>query len=531
MKTTCVRCSRASYCAQVPRPTIYPCRASWPGQTLRAAGRRQNSTSCNHFVKNGTPRHIHTTANVLTCAERIDPSIPPPPLLSSAKPFRLAVKDNIATAEFPTQCASPILRGHKSPYEATIVRQLRTRGATVVGKTNMDEFGMGSHSTNSMHGHVLSQLSPPGEPISAGGSSGGSAVAVMLDEADIALGTDTGGSVRLPASYTGCVGYRPSYGLISRYGVFPYANSLDTVGILARDARTILDLTIDTRLDEEHDPNDPTSLSAASRRRCAQTCPPALQDMSQLTVGIPLEYNIEELDPQVREGWVAAASALESAGARVVTVSLPSTKEALCAYYVLAAAEASSNLAKYDGVRYGVRSGSDAAGHTLYSSTRGEGFGDEVRRRILLGTYSLSSEAMDNYFIQAQRVRRLIKRDFDRVLRRESGLCEPQQFDLSDMDSQTAMPDKRGPVQVDFLLSPTTPSCAPKLRDVLDRSSLDAYMGDVFTVPASLAGLPAVSVPSRVPGQTLPFGLQLIGQYWDDKRVLAMAERLQKLVA
>jgi aspartyl-tRNA(Asn)/glutamyl-tRNA(Gln) amidotransferase subunit A len=395
----------------------------------------------------------------------------------------------------------------------------------------MDEFGMGSHSTHSVQGPVRNLLSAD-EAISAGGSSGGSAVAVMLGDADMALGTDTGGSIRLPAAYTGAVGYRPSYGMISRYGVFAYANSLDTVGILAKEVKPILDLLVETKLDEEHDPNDPTSLPTASRQRCARRCPPALEDMSQLTVGIPTEYNITELDPLIRKGWAEAASALEKAGVKIVPVSLPSTKEALCAYYVLAAAEASSNLAKYDGVRYGVRGEhGDAEGDTLYSEARGAGFGPEVKRRILLGTYSLSSEAMDNYFIQAQKVRRIIRQDFDKVFKRDNPLYEPAQFDLSDMDAETALQNKQGPPQVDFLLSPTALSFAPKLKDVLAENSLEAYLGDVFTVPSSLAGLPSVSVPSRVAENRLPLGLQLIGQYWDDKRVLRMAERLKALMA
>lgn len=469
-------------------------------------------------------------------AGKLEPSTPPPPLLPDATRFRLAVKDNIATAEFPTQCASRILVGHASPFEATILQQLRARGATVVGKTNMDEFGMGSYSTNSIHGPVRNPLSASDEePISAGGSSGGSAVAVMLGDADIALGTDTGGSIRLPASYTGVVGYRPSYGMLSRFGVFPYANSLDTVGLVAREARPILRLLADGRLDEEHDPNDPTSLSSTTRQRCARACPSSLGDNSQLTVGIPLEYNIAELDPVIRATWTTAASSLESAGVTVVPVSLPSTKEALCAYYVIAAAEASSNLAKYDGVRYGVRpaaSRGDGAGHTLYSETRGAGFGDEVKRRILLGTYSLSSGAIDNYFIQAQRVRRLIRRDFDRVFRLANPLCDDgdAQFDLCDMPEDTPLADKRGPPQVDFLLSPTAPSFPPLLDDVLKKSSLDAYMNDVFTVPASLAGVPAVSLPAPAAEGRLPIGLQLIGQFWDDRRLLAMAERVKSLM-
>lgn len=317
--------------------------------------------------------------------------------LQSPNKFKLAVKDNIATQGLPTTCSSAILSSHKSPYEATVVRQLRERGAQVVGKTNMDEFGMGSHSLNSIHGSVLNPLSAT--PTSAGGSSGGSAVAVQTGEADVALGTDTGGSIRLPAAYCGVVGYKPSYGMLSRFGVVPYANSLDTVGLLARDVDVIEDLMFSTALDAEHDSQDPTSLSKSFRKKQQSR---AVTGRSRLRIGIPLEYNIEELDPKIKAAWSDAADLLQKSGIEVVPVSLPSTKHALSAYYVIAPAEASSNLAKYDGVRYGTRGDeSDGAGEVLYSKTRGLGFGEEVRRRILLGAYSLSSEAMDNYFIQA----------------------------------------------------------------------------------------------------------------------------------
>ncbi|KAF7562744.1 hypothetical protein G7046_g1391 [Stylonectria norvegica] len=486
---------------------------------LRALSTTQcrSHESYNHFVGSNKPS--------------IESSSPPPTLRSDVKPFKLAVKDNIATADFPTQCASHILSSHPSPFEATIVKQLRARGATVVGKTNMDEFGMGSHSTNSIHGPVRNPLAED-QDVSAGGSSGGSAVAVKLGDADIALGTDTGGSIRLPAAYTGTVGFKPSYGMLSRFGVVPYANSLDTVGILAKDSGLIYDVLFSTGLYEEHDPNDPTSLTIDSRRRCSESSSPTLPDLSQINIGIPLEYNISELDPSIRKAWITAAAALEAQGAHLIPISLPSTKEALCAYYVLAPAEASSNLAKYDGVRYGVRSGeSDAVGETLYSETRGAGFGDEVKRRILLGTYSLSSEAMDNYFIKAQKVRRMVQQDFDRVFRLDNPLYELKQFDLSDMDETTDMEDKRGPSQVDFILCPTAPTFPPKLSAVKEQSSVDAYTNDVFTVPASLAGLPAVSVPAAAEGSKYPAGIQLIGQYWDDRRVLLLAARLQETMA
>lgn len=359
-------------------------------------------------------------------------------------------------------------------------------------------------------------------------------MAVRLGDADLALGTDTGGSVRLPAAYTGTVGYKPSYGLLSRFGVVPYANSLDTVGLLATKVQPIREIIFDTGLHKEHDAKDPTSLASSTRARCAKACPPTLPELSQITVGIPLEYNIDELDPDIRASWTSAAEALESQGVRIVPVSLPATRKALSAYYVLAPAEASSNLAKYDGVRYGVRSGdSDATGETLYSDTRGAGFGDEVRRRILLGTYTLSSEAIDNYFIQAQKVRRLVQRDFDRVFRLDNPLHTPgaQQFDLSDIADTTVLDDKRGPPQVDFLLCPTAPTFPPKIKDLqAQKGVVDVYVNDVFTVPASLAGLPAVNVPARTGGK-LPAGLQLIGQFWDDERLLKMAEKLEELVA
>ncbi|SPQ19581.1 682452fd-8cdf-4588-8b2d-21d4aabf58d0 [Thermothielavioides terrestris] len=514
---------------------------------------------------------------------------PPPP-----HRFTLAVKDNIATsAPHPTTCASPFLAGYHSPFEATIVTQLRARGARLVGTTNLDEFGMGSHSTHSAFGAVAQDPSASastsrsisdtndnnnardgGPPLlfSAGGSSGGSAVAVASGAADVALGTDTGGSVRLPAAYCAVVGFKPSYGMLSRFGVVPYANSLDTVGLLARAVGVIRRLVVGSGQQQqqqpqgrgleggeeevgglwrEGDPRDPTALSVAARERCASVrdgyageldADGAAQKLRGLRLGIPLEYNIAELDPRIRDAWAAAAKVLQDGfGARVVLVSLPSTRHALSAYYVIAPAEASSNLAKYDGVRYGTRdteSGSDAAGGVLYAASRGRGFGDEVKRRILLGSYTLSSEAMDNYFIQAQRVRRLVRRDFNRVFALDNPLHERETFDLADLDEGVAMEDKWGPEEVDFLLCPTAPTLAPTLEDVMSQTPVDAYMNDVFTVPASLAGLPAISIPMPIKAETgadgperhATAGLQLIGQYWDDARLLAVAEAVSNVL-
>ncbi|KAI1178923.1 amidase signature enzyme [Nemania sp. FL0916] len=472
----------------------------------------------------------------------------PPLIIPPLEPpkLRLAVKANIAAFGFPTTCDSLILAGTSIPFDATVVAQLRARGMSVVGKAGMDEFGMGTHSTTSAFESVHN--APPLEAYSAGGSSGGSAVAVKEGRADLALGTDTGGSVRMPAAYTGAVGFKPSYGMLSRWGVVPYANSLDTVGLLAKTVSPIRQAIIGSGLYNEHDARDPTSLPATVRSRCtveregyssAAKPPPTLKG---LTFGLPLEYNIAELDSRIRQGWLRALETIQQLGGRVVPVSLPSTRNALSAYYVIAPAEASSNLAKYDGIRYGYRdtSGpSDAQDGVLYAGTRGSGFGSEVKRRILLGSYTLSSEAIDNYFIQAQKVRALVRRDFDRIFRLENPLLDEQHFALSEVDEAVGIETKLGPAQVDFLVCPTAPTTPPLLEHVRSQTPLDSYMNDVFTVPASLAGLPAISIPMDLPVDSardeqklLSFGgLQLIGQYWDDARVLSVAERLSAHVS
>ncbi|KAJ0123297.1 glutamyl-trna amidotransferase-like protein [Diaporthe amygdali] len=534
--------------------------------------------SLNGRLSSLRPRLAHATSLSLRPQRRslnefITPASEPP---NSPPPssFRLAVKDNIATRPqdgqpLPTTCASGILSSHESPFEATIVRQLKDRGAHVVGKTNLDEFGMGTHNINSAYGAVAQEAKDDAKgrsiKLSAGGSSGGSALAIARGEADVALGTDTGGSVRLPAAYCGVVGYKPSYGMISRYGVVPYANSLDTVGFLARDVRTIQELVVGGGLFKEHDPQDPTSLSSSARARCtaargfygpeshrSQDEQGRKQLLRSLTFGIPVEYNIAELKGRVLKAWQYAATFLrDEIGARVVPVSLPSTRHALSAYYVIAPAEASSNLAKYDGVRYGmnqpeVEGGRDRSPEdVLYSAVRGSGFGAEVKRRILLGSYTLSSEAIDNYFMQAQRVRQLVRRDFDGAFKLPNPLRdedEAQQFSLADMDERVTLENKLGPAQVDFLLCPTAPTLPPRLDEVeqgQEKSPVAAYVNDVLTVPASLAGLPAVSIPKSTDSNSLPtgeqrsgsvMGLQVIGQYWDDARLLAAADALRTLL-
>jgi aspartyl-tRNA(Asn)/glutamyl-tRNA(Gln) amidotransferase subunit A len=411
---------------------------------------------------------------------------------------------------------------------------------------------MGSHSTHSYFGPVRNVLGDYNR--SVGGSSGGSAVAIAGGQADIALGTDTGGSVRLPAAYTGIVGFKPSYGLVSRRGVIPYANSLDTVGVLALDVKQIRGMFQALSF---HDPRDPTSITKKTRKRfkpeqrkpfTKRKLVPKLNSidpasgssnppLANVKIGVPVEYNITELSEEVRKAWKTTLRLLEKGGAKIIPISLPNTKHALSAYYIIAPAEAASNLSKYDGVRYGSRStASDGAGDVLYSQTRGEGFGDEVKRRILLGSYTLSSEAIDNYFIKAQKVRRLVQQDFDRVFSTPNLLRQREQFNLSDMDESVPLENKLGPSQVDFIVCPTAPTIPPLLQEVSKQTSIDTYMNDIFTVPASLAGLPAISIPCSLPDtdQTISscgsVGMQIIGQFADDFGVLGVARILEKLL-
>ncbi|RAL15317.1 glutamyl-tRNA(Gln) amidotransferase subunit HER2 [Aspergillus homomorphus CBS 101889] len=439
----------------------------------------------------------------------------------------VVIKDNICTRDLPTTCASRALDTFISPFNATVVQHLEDAGAIVAAKANLDEFGMGSHSVNSTFGPVRNLYrNRNAEDLSAGGSSGGSAVAVATEQCYTALGTDTGGSVRLPAAYTGVVGFKPSYGLISRWGVIAYANSLDTVGILGREVSRVRDVF---DIVNQHDPRDPTNLSPDTRSRIyAHLKAPRLESRmtrQSLKIGVPVEYNISELAPSVRRAWSRSLNYMLQQGHSVHSVSLPTTKLALSAYYVLAPAEASSNLAKYDGVRYGTSfdgNHCDPQNNSyLYARARGEGLGSEVKRRILLGAFSLSAGAMDNYFIQAQRIRRLVQRDFNAAFVATHPLM-PRRRDGGDVEPEKSQ------AQVDVLICPTAPSSPPTLSSLMGERAnpLDAYTNDVFTVPASLAGLPAVSVPVILESTESLAGVQIIGQYGDDALVLKVAELL-----
>lgn len=397
----------------------------------------------------------------------------------------IAIKDNIATLTLPTTCGSRILEGYVSPYEATVVRKLREAGAVTVGKTNMDEFGMGSSTEHSAYGPTRNPRAPDRVP---GGSSGGSAAAVAAGVVPIALGSETGGSVRQPAAFCGVVGIKPTYGRVSRFGLVAFASSLDQVGVFGA---TVDDAARALQAIAGHDWQDSTSVDLP-----VPDYPLARRaDLAGVVIGRPKEYFPTALDPRVKARCDAAFAHFEALGARIRDVSLPHTELAIPAYYIIAPAEASSNLARFDGVRYGLRvEGNGLQG--MYESTRSRGFGAEVTRRIMLGTYVLSAGYYDAYYRKAQQVRTLVADDFSRVF--ASG--------------------------VDVLFTPTAPTTAFPIGSISD--PFEMYMSDVFTVTANLAGVPAMSQPiGLVDG--LPVGGQLIAGHFDEETMLAVAYALE----
>ncbi|MBT5013937.1 MAG: Asp-tRNA(Asn)/Glu-tRNA(Gln) amidotransferase subunit GatA [Rhodospirillaceae bacterium] len=402
----------------------------------------------------------------------------------------VAVKDLFCTEGVLTTAASHILDGFTPPYESTVTQNLRDSGAVMLGKTNLDEFAMGSANITSHYGNVINPWKgDAGKDLVPGGSSGGSAAAVAARMALGAIGTDTGGSIRQPASFCGVVGMKPTYGRCSRWGTVAFASSLDQAGPMTR---TVRDAAIMLGSMAGHDAKDSTSAPEG-----VPDFEAALSgDIRGLKVGIPNEYRIEGLSPEIDALWTQGVEWLKSAGAEIVDVSLPNTEHALPVYYIIAPAEASANLARYDGLRYGLRVPGDSLDE-MYANTRSEGFGDEVVRRILIGTYVLSAGFYDAYYMKAQRVRRLISENFKKA------------FD-----------------DVDVLLTPTAPSAAFAIGEKMD-DPIAMYMNDVFTVPASLAGLPGISVPSGLSSDGLPLGLQLIGKAFDEETVLRAAGVLE----
>ena len=420
-------------------------------------------------------------------AARVDAMPAPGPL--AAVP--IAVKDNIVGTDMPTTCASRILEGYVSPYDATAVRRLRAAGALVAAKANMDEFAMGSSTEHSAFGRVRHPLDPDRVP---GGSSGGSAALVAAGVVPAALGSETGGSVRQPASFCGVVGVKPSYGRVSRFGLVAFGSSLDCISVFGRtvdDAARVLSVM------SGHDP-----LDATMPDRPPMGVPAPLPDLRGIRIGLPKEYFPADLHPGVAAAMERTRAAARELGAELVEVSLPHSAYAVPTYYIVAPAEAAANLARYDGVRYGRRRVGPAGDiRALYQATRGEGFGPEVQRRILVGTYVLSAGYYDAYYRKAQRVRALIAGDFRR-----------------------AFEDR-----IDLLLTPTTPTPAFRAGEKTD-DPVAMYLADVFVCAVSLAGLPALSLPvGRSEG--LPVGAQLIAPFFEDERLLAAAGALERAVA
>jgi len=398
----------------------------------------------------------------------------------------IAIKDALCTRGLESSAGSRILAGYEPPYDATVIARLRAADAVILGKTNMDEFAMGSSGENSAFGPTRNPWDLARTP---GGSSAGSAAAVSAGMASCSLGSDTGGSIRQPASFTGTVGLKPTYGRVSRYGLIAFASSLDQVGPFATDVRGAARVL---SVIAGHDPSDSTCLEAPVddyEAACGRS-------VRGLRIGVPDEYFSSGLDPEVAGSVRRAIAGLEDAGCVVKAVQLPHTRFAVATYYVLATAEASSNLARFDGVRYGLRAREGAASHDLrvmYGATRDAGFGPEVKRRVLLGTFVLSAGYYDAYYLKAQRVRTLIRRDFERAFE-----------------------------DVDVICSPASPTPAFRLGEKID-DPLAMYLGDVYTLPASLAGIPAISVPCEPVHGGLPVGLQIMARPLEETTMLAVA--------
>jgi aspartyl-tRNA(Asn)/glutamyl-tRNA(Gln) amidotransferase subunit A len=403
----------------------------------------------------------------------------------------LAIKDIINVMDQPCICGSKILQGYRATYDATVIRKLRAAGALPFGKTNLDEFAMGSSTENSA---VKLTRNPWDLSRVPGGSSGGSAAAVAADTAFGALGSDTGGSIRQPAALSGVVGFKPTYGRVSRFGLVAFASSLDQIGPVTK---TVRDSALIMNAIAGHDPQDSTSLNKPVPDYAAKLG----DELRGVRLGVPKEYMLEGIDPQVKAAINAAAKQMNSLGAEIIDVSLSHTDYAVAVYYILATAEASANLARFDGVRYGYRAEHPKDMLDLYGRTREEGFGPEVKRRIILGTYVLSSGYYDAYYLRAQKVRELIRQDFAKAFEK-----------------------------VDALISPTSPVTAFKLGE-RTADPLQMYLADIFTIAANLAGICGVSVPcgfAEVDGRRLPIGLQLLGKPLDEARIFQIAHAYEQ---
>jgi aspartyl-tRNA(Asn)/glutamyl-tRNA(Gln) amidotransferase subunit A len=440
----------------------------------------QINSHLNIYLTVTKERALEQAARVDALAAKGDPL---PPLAG----IPVAIKDVLVVRGVPSTAGSKILKGYQPPYDATVVARLEAAGAVLLGKLNCDEFAMGSSNENSAYGPVRNPVDPERVP---GGSSGGSAAAVAANLAVATLGSDTGGSIRQPASFCGVVGVLPTYGRVSRYGLIAFASSLDRVGPFAanvRDAATLLGIIAG------HDPNDATSSPAPVPDYAAESDKP----VKGLRIGVPPEYFGEGLDPDVRAAIEKGIDALRAAGCTVKPVSLPTTRYAIPAYYLVATAEASANLARFDGVRYGYRSPASATLSDMYSHSRDEAFGAEVKRRILLGTYALSAGYYDAYYLKAQKVRRLLADEFLRAF-----------------------------AEVDAIVTPTSPVPAFKLGEKAD-DPLAMYLADIYTVTASLAGICGVTVPCGATPAGLPVGMQVLARHLNESTAFQVARAVE----
>ena len=401
----------------------------------------------------------------------------------------IAVKDLFCTKNLRTTAGSKILGNFIPTYESTVTENLWNAGSILLGKLNCDEFAMGSSNETSFFGNVQS---PVGENLVPGGSSGGSASALAAKLTPTTIGTDTGGSIRQPASFTGTVGLKPTYGSCSRYGIVAFASSLDQAGPMTKDVK---DCSLLFEVMSSYDQKDSTSVDYKRDNYLKELN----NSIKGKKIGIPKEYRVEGMPKEIEDLWQKGINIIKEAGAEIINISLPNTKYALPAYYIVAPAEASSNLARYDGVKYGFRSKGENL-IDMYEKTRSEGFGNEVKRRIMIGTYVLSSGYYDAYYLKAQKVRKLIKNDFDEVYKK-----------------------------VDAILTPSTPSSAFKIGEKIN-DPVSMYLNDIFTVPINLAGLPAISIPAGFDSKGYPLGLQIIGKAFEEQNILNIAYSMEKQI-
>ncbi|GIK21210.1 MAG: Asp-tRNA(Asn)/Glu-tRNA(Gln) amidotransferase subunit GatA [Ignavibacterium sp.] len=458
---------------------------------LIKAGKLSLADNVKHFLKNIDNQKDLNAFNFVFSDEAIEKAKEVEQKIKNNSAGKLAgmviaIKDVLAYKDHPLTCSSNILKYFTSLYTATAVQKLIDEDAIIIGKTNCDEFAMGSSNENSAFGNVLNPVDKTRVP---GGSSGGSAVAVAANLCDVSLGTDTGGSIRQPAAFCGVYGFKPTYGRVSRFGLTAFASSFDTIGPFTKN---VGDAALVMEVISAKDDNDSTSVDKIVPDFLA-----SLKDERRFKIGIPKEYFADGLDEEIKTAVLNVADKLKLENYFVKEVSLPKTEYTIAAYYILTTAEASSNLARFDGARYGIRSKDFNDLNEMYVNTRVEGLGKEVKRRIMLGTYVLSTGYYDAYYRKAQKVRRLIKEDFDNVFK-----------------------------QVDLLITPTTPTTAFKIGEKSD-DPLKMYLSDIYTTSANLAGLPGISIPIGRNSEDMPIGLQILSQQFDEEKILQLAKHIQ----